>query len=75
MGDSPDETAFLRWNIHNLLCHAGFVDVQITSFDYLHPSTPLSLVDAVNKIGFILERIPVIYEFAGSLHIYARRPK
>jgi len=75
MGDSPDETAFLRWNIHNLLCHTGFVDIQITPFDWLHPNTPLKLVDAVDKIGFIFEKIPIIREFAGSLHIYARRPK
>ena len=75
MGDSPDETAFLRWNIHNLLCHAGFVDVQITPFDWLHPAMPVKLIDTVDKIGFILEKIPVIRELAGSLHIYGRRPK
>jgi 2-polyprenyl-3-methyl-5-hydroxy-6-metoxy-1,4-benzoquinol methylase len=74
-GDSPDETAFLSWKIYNLLCRAGFVDIRITSFDWLHPATPLKLVDAVDKIGFIFEKIPIIREFAGSLHIYARRPK
>jgi SAM-dependent methyltransferase len=74
MGDSPDETAFLCWNIHSLLCNAGFIDVQIKPFDWLHPATPLKLIDAVKKIGSILEKIPVIREFAGSLHIYGRRP-
>lgn len=75
MGESPDETAFLSWRIYNLLCHVRFVDIRIKPFDWLHPATPLKLVDVMDKIGFILERIPVIREFAGSLHIYARRPK
>jgi hypothetical protein len=74
-GDSPDETAFLSWYIYSLLYDAGFVDIRITSFDWLHPATPLKLVDAVDKIGFIFEKIPVIREFTGSLHICARRPK
>jgi len=36
---------------------------------------PVKLIDTVDKIGFILEKIPVIRELAGSLHIYGRRPK
>jgi hypothetical protein len=42
IGDLPDEPLFLRWNIHNLFYHAGFVDVQITLFDWLHPLRLLS---------------------------------
>jgi hypothetical protein len=75
MGDSPDETAFLRDDLRHLLCLAGFVDVQIMPFDWLNPATPLKLADVVDKIDFIFEKIPVIREFAGSLHICARRPK
>jgi 2-polyprenyl-3-methyl-5-hydroxy-6-metoxy-1,4-benzoquinol methylase len=75
MGDSPDETAFLRGDLRHLLCLAGLVDVQIMPFDWLHPATPVKLIDTVDKIGSILEKIPIIREFAGSLHIYGRRPK
>ena len=74
VGDSPDETAFLRWRINELLCQAGFVDIQITPFDWLHPATPSKLINAVEKAGLFFERVPLVREFAGSLYIFARRP-
>ena len=74
MGDSPDETAFLRWRINELLYQAGFVDVQITPFDWLHPATPSTLINAVEKAGLFFEKVPLVREFAGSLYIFARRP-
>jgi 2-polyprenyl-3-methyl-5-hydroxy-6-metoxy-1,4-benzoquinol methylase len=74
MGDSPDETAFLRWRIKELLYQAGFVDIQITPFDWLHPATPSKLINAVEKVGLFFEKVPLVREFAGSLHIFARRP-
>jgi hypothetical protein len=74
-GDSPDETAFLSWYIYSLLYDAGFVDIRIKPFDWLHSATPLKLVDAVDKIGSILEKIPVIREFADSLHILRSSPQ
>jgi SAM-dependent methyltransferase len=76
MADSPDETAFFRWNIHKLLCQAGFVDIRITPFDWLHPATPVKFINTIEEgVGRFLEKIPCIREFAGSLHIYGRRPK
>lgn len=74
MGDSPDETAFTKRQMRKLLGDAGFVDVQITPFDWLHPSTPSKLIHLFEKMGTCAERIPVLKEFAGSLHISARRP-
>ncbi len=74
VGDSPDETAFLRWRINELLCQAGFDDIQITPFDWLHPATPSKLINAVEKAGLFFERVPLVREFAGSLYIFARRP-
>jgi len=69
MGDSPDETAFFRWSTHHLLEQSGFHRVRITPFDWLHPAVPAALVSIVARAGEILERLPVIREFAGSLHI------
>ena len=74
LGDSPDETAFVRWRFRSLLLHAGFENVEITPFDWLHPSTPALLISAVSKIGLVLEKIPLLREFAGSLYIRCRRP-
>jgi len=71
---SPDETAFLRTRLRRQLCAVGFEAVSICPFDWLHPSTPPSLIPAVAAVGRILERMWPIREFAGSLSIRAIRP-
>ena len=73
MGDSPDETAFMRRPLSRLLEQTGFVDIQITPFDWLHPAIPAQFIDAVARIGLFLEKVPFIREFSGSLHIFGRR--
>jgi SAM-dependent methyltransferase len=73
LGDSPDETAFFRWPLRRSLEQAGFRDIQIHPFDFLHPKTPSPLVNGVNATGHFLERVPVVCEFAGSLHIRAAK--
>jgi hypothetical protein len=75
LGDSPDETAFIRWRLAKLLRSIGFEEVQITPFDWLHPSTPRPVMGLVSLIGWVLEKTPLLREFAGSLLIKARRPQ
>lgn len=72
-GDSPDETAFMRWAFKQTLERAGFEEIQITPYDFLHPQVPVALIKAVSTIGFALERTPLIREIAGSLIISARK--
>jgi 2-polyprenyl-3-methyl-5-hydroxy-6-metoxy-1,4-benzoquinol methylase len=71
-GDSPDETAFIRWPMRRMLTRLGFVDIHITPFDWLHPATPRALMSAVSGMGRFFEHVPVVREFAGSLVIAAR---
>lgn len=70
---SPDETAFVRWQLRGCLEQAGFGSVSITPFDWLHPSTPVSLIPAVSFMTKVAEAIWPISEFAGSLYIRATR--
>jgi len=70
---SPDETAFVRWKLHALLEKAGFVDIAITPFDWLHPATPAFLIGPISGAGRVLEKTPLLREFAGSVHIRCRR--
>jgi 2-polyprenyl-3-methyl-5-hydroxy-6-metoxy-1,4-benzoquinol methylase len=74
LGDSPDETAFVRMLFRRLLMRAGFNEVEITPFDWLHPATPQTWTGVVGGIGSIFERIPGLREFAGSLLIRSARP-
>ena len=74
LGDSPDETAFVRWSLRRLMSRCGYDDIAITPFDWLHPQTPRPLIPFVRKGGRLLETLPIVREFAGSLYIRARRP-
>lgn len=71
LGDSPDETAFFRWRLARLLRETGFRQVRITPFDFVHPRVPAAVIPAIEAIGNLLEKLPVISEVAGSLLIRA----
>ena len=66
-GDSPDETAFFRWRLKRMMEEAGFVEAQVTPFDWLHPATPRPMIPLIDRLGRTVERIPLMREFAGSL--------
>ncbi|NDC37144.1 MAG: class I SAM-dependent methyltransferase [Proteobacteria bacterium] len=72
LGDSPDETAIIRWKLQKQLAAVGMQEIKITPYDFLHPSTPQFLTYAVERVGRLLERIPVFREIAGSVIITAR---
>jgi len=74
LGDSRDETAFVRWRLQTLLKRKNFEEVSITPFDWLHPATPPLLINPVMKLGALFEKLPIVREFSGSLIIYAKRP-
>lgn len=71
---SPDETAFVRWRLAEALRAAGFSQIALTPFDWLHPATPPRLIPLVRRLGLALERLPGVRECAGSLCIAARVP-
>ena len=72
---SPDETAFIHWRLKNELIKAGFEDIEVMPFDWLHPSTPELMINSVKALSSFLEKVPFLRNFAGSLYMRARRPK
>jgi 2-polyprenyl-3-methyl-5-hydroxy-6-metoxy-1,4-benzoquinol methylase len=70
---SPDETAFVRWLLAARLRRHGFGAIEITPFDWLHPAVPKPLIGLVQSAGSVLEKIPVVREFSGSLLISCRK--
>jgi 2-polyprenyl-3-methyl-5-hydroxy-6-metoxy-1,4-benzoquinol methylase len=71
---SPDETAFVRWQLARQLAATGFQDIRIQAFDWLHPSTPKPLIGLVRATGRWMESMPLLREFSGSLYIGAGLP-
>lgn len=70
---SPDETAFVRWKLEDQLSEAGFGEISIKPFDWLHPAVPTRLIRAVKLCEWVCERTVMISEFAGSLSIVAKK--
>ena len=63
-----------QWSLQKLLWQIGFDEIRIFPFDWLHPSTPEALISLISATGHLLEKIPAVKEFAGSLLIRGRRP-
>lgn len=74
LGDSPDETAIIRWKLKAMLERIGFIDVKIKPYDFVHPIVPKSLISTVQQIGLIIENTPILKEIAGSVIIYCKKP-
>ncbi len=72
-GVSPDEMAFSRFRARRALERAGFADVAVEPFDFLHPSIPAGWVERGLAASRALERIPLVREIAGSMLMRARR--
>jgi SAM-dependent methyltransferase len=72
-GVSPDEMAFSRFRARRALERAGFVDVRVEPFDFLHPGIPAGWVERGLATSRALERIPLVREIAGSMLMRARR--
>lgn len=72
---SPDETAFIRWHLHECLASIGFNKINIVPFDWLHPKTPKFFIPLIKTAGRFMESVPGIREFSGSLLISAQKPQ
>lgn len=70
---SSAEMAFTRWHCRRALGQAGFHNLTIQLFDFLHPLTPSALIPAIQTVGQGLEQIPVIREIAGSFFVQATK--
>ncbi len=73
--NTPDETAFFRWPLQRMLQEAGFTEVDVCPFDFLHPLVPGVLIRPTVLLGMAFEHLPLIREIAGSLLIRAKKPR
>jgi ubiquinone/menaquinone biosynthesis C-methylase UbiE len=71
--NSPDETAFIRWKLIDQLKTSGFTNIKVTPFDFLHPATPSILIKFIYPLSRIIENVPILKEFSGSLVVTANK--
>ena len=72
--NSDDETAFVRSSLSKDLRQAGFDQVMVRPFDFMHPGLPAFLLAPMRVANAVLEHTPLVREISGSLEIVARRP-
>lgn len=72
-GESPDETAFVRWRISKELKACGFVRISAEPYDFLHPALPLRFIPFFLRLGRMIEKVSLAREIAGSLLISAQK--
>jgi 2-polyprenyl-3-methyl-5-hydroxy-6-metoxy-1,4-benzoquinol methylase len=73
-GDSPDETAFVRFTLIKKLKRAGFADLSVVPFDFVHPALPALVLGRGVPVLNFLEKVPLVREGAGSLVIRGTKP-
>lgn len=69
----PDEMAFTPTFIRHKLADAGYVNIRVTTRDFLLPNTPDSLVRPVVALSNVLDRIPLINRLAQSVFLVAEK--
>ncbi|MBW7895639.1 MAG: methyltransferase domain-containing protein [Opitutaceae bacterium] len=69
----PDEMAFTPRYIHRRLHTAGYVNIRVTTRDFLLPNTPTGLVPPVVAASDLLDRIPLVNRLAQSLFLVAEK--
>ncbi|HUQ30351.1 MAG TPA: class I SAM-dependent methyltransferase [Candidatus Paceibacterota bacterium] len=72
-GDSPDETAIVRFTFARRMQKIGFSHIHIIPYDFLHPAIPAALIPFFDTVGKTIERIPLLKEIAGSVIIYGEK--
>jgi SAM-dependent methyltransferase len=70
MGDSPDEYAFTAWEIRRVLKRAGFINITVIPYEFLHPSTPTAWIARVIELEEWLSKT-FFGQIGGSLLIEA----
>ena len=74
LGVSPDEMAFSRSYVRGVAEEAGLTKVEVRPFDFLHPLSPAPWIEPIEAFGRLLERLPIVREFSGSLLVAATKP-
>ena len=73
VGDTGDERAFFRGQMIRLLRDAGFAEIGVHYFDFVHPLIPAPLLHLAEVAGSLAETIPGIRALSGSLFITGRK--
>lgn len=70
---TEDETAYFKHEISNLLKKVGFTIIDVTPVEFMLNQIPDKYIPLVFSLSKIIEKIPLIKKFGGSLSIFAQK--
>jgi ubiquinone/menaquinone biosynthesis C-methylase UbiE len=73
LGETSHSIDFHRWKWRQLLSSYEFTDIHVYPVEFTSPYIPESLAKISIKASSLLEKIPIVKEFAGSLIIAAQK--
>lgn len=73
-GNARCQKGMRKYELLKAASHQGFVQVDITPYDIIHPKTPSWLVNLMQSLAWVLEHTPVIRELCGTLYIWGKKP-
>jgi dolichol-phosphate mannosyltransferase len=73
-GDARCQIGMRKHKLMQMASNQGFTNIETIPYDIVHPLTPRFLIPAVQSVAFVLEHLPIIREFCGTLYIWARKP-
>jgi SAM-dependent methyltransferase len=71
--NTEDETAFFRWPLAKKLRNIGFRDALVQPYDFIPPIFPRPLLGTLDRVGRVVERMPLVREFSGNVLITGRK--
>jgi glycosyltransferase involved in cell wall biosynthesis len=63
-----------KYELLRATSHQGFTHVDVIPYDIVHPLTPKPLIKWVRALAFVLEHVPIVREFCGTLYIWGKKP-
>lgn len=73
-GNARCQVGMRKYDLMREASHQGFTHVQVIPYDIIHALTPRFLIQWLRAVAFVLEQIPFLREFCGTLYIWARKP-
>ncbi len=73
-GNAQCQIGLSKFQFLRLASHQGFINVDVTPYDIIHPRIPSFAIAALQSVAYIIEQAPIIRNFCGTLYLWARKP-
>jgi SAM-dependent methyltransferase len=73
-GNAECQIGMRRWKLLQEASRSGFVELEVTPYDILHPRSPAQLIPAIQSTAYLLERVPGVRDLCGTLYVWGRKP-